>query len=103
MTYTLSPEDLKRCRDIAGASRDRIRVIASAVARSSGIPVSAIYGPDIHRQTVAARHLVMYIAYMEGFSYPTIGKAIGRDHTTVLSAVQREKARRALECEGPAG
>ena len=97
MTYTLSPEDVKRCRSIATEARDRVRSIAVAVSRSIGIPVSAIYGPDIQRQTVAARHLVMYLAHMEGLSYPIIGRAIGRDHTTVMDAVKREKARRALE------
>ena len=101
MTYTLSAEDIKRCRAIATEARDRVRAIAVAVARSVGIPVSAIYGPDVQRQTVAARHLVIYLAHMEGLSYPIIGRAIGRDHTTVMDAVKREKARRALESETP--
>ncbi len=101
MAYTLSPEDIKRCRAIATEARDRVRAIAVAVARSVGIPVSAIYGPDVQRQTVAARHLVMYLAHMEGLSYPIIGRAIGRDHTTVMDAVKREKARRALENKPP--
>jgi len=95
MTYKLSPEDVIRCREIALQNRDLIKAIAVQVSRKADIPVTAIYGPDTSKPVVSARHLVMYLAHMAGLSYPTIGKAMCRDHTTVLDAVRREKARRA--------
>jgi chromosomal replication initiation ATPase DnaA len=97
VTFTLSPDDIKRCREIALRNRDLVRDIAIQVAKKSGVPVPSIYGKSMAKPTVAARHLVMYLAHMAGLSYPTIGRAMNRDHTTVMDAVRREKERRAKE------
>jgi chromosomal replication initiation ATPase DnaA len=102
MSYTLSDEDLKRCRVIALGNRDLIHSIALQVSKKCDVPLQAIYGKSVAKPIVAARHLVMYLAHMAGLSYPAIGKAMKRDHTTVMDAVKREKARRALESETPA-
>lgn len=101
MSYTLSEEDLKRCRVITLGNSDLIKSIALQVSKKCDVPLQAIYGKSMAKPTVAARHLVMYLAHMAGLSYPAIGKAMNRDHTTVMDAVKREKARRALESETP--
>jgi chromosomal replication initiation ATPase DnaA len=97
MKYTLSIDDVKRCRQISLGNRDLVRMIAHAVSQKTGTKVSAIYGTSRAKPAVAARHLVMYLAHKEGLSYPVIGQAMNRDHTTVMDAVKKEIARRAVE------
>ena len=97
MAYALSPEDVKRCRSISARHNDRVKEIALAVAAETSLPISAIYGPSRVKHIVLARQMVMYLANLDGLSYLAIGKAMNRDHTTVMDAVKREKARRALE------
>jgi chromosomal replication initiation ATPase DnaA len=38
----------------------------------------------------------MYEARKAGLSYPQIGRALGRDHSTVIDGVRAEEKRRAL-------
>lgn len=94
MTYTLSPEDVKRCRSINSRHKDRVKEIALAVAAETSLPISAIYGTSRVHDIVMARQLVMYLAHLDGLSYPAIGKAMNRDHTTVMAAVKRERIKR---------
>ena len=101
MAYTLSAEDVKRCRLINARHKDRVKEIALAVAAETSLPISAIYGPSRVKHIVLARQMVMYLAHLDGLSYPAIGTAMNRDHTTIMDAVKREKARRALETETP--
>jgi hypothetical protein len=62
----------------------------------TGVPIASILG---RRQTgfiVRARDLVAYRLRAEmGWSYPAIGKALGRDHSSVLVAVRRHRRRTA--------
>jgi chromosomal replication initiation ATPase DnaA len=97
VTFTLSPDDIKRCRSISMRYKDRIKEIATAVSAETSIPTSAIYGPGRTADVVNARQLVMYLARQDGMSFPAIGKAMNRDHTTAIAAVRREAARRAKE------
>lgn len=94
MTYTLSNEDLARCRAINMRYNDRIKQIALAVSAETAIPMSAIYGPRRRQDIVHARWLVMYLAYCEGMSYQVIGAAMNRDHTSVIHGVKQEQKRR---------
>ena len=47
------------------------------------------------RQISRARQWVMFEVRERGFSYPEIGKAMGRDHTTIISGCVEERIRRA--------
>ena len=94
MTYALSNEDVLRCRAISLGNRDLIKMIASAVSAKSGTSISSIYGTSRAKPAIAARHLVMYLAHKEGLSYPVIGRALNRDHTTVMHGVKAEQKRR---------
>ena len=94
MSYALSPEDVKRCRKISLGNNDLIKMIAAAISAKTGTGVSAIYGTSVAKPAVAARHLVMYLARKEGLSYPIIGRAMNRDHTTVRDGVLAEMKRR---------
>ena len=94
MTYALSPADIIQCRAINMRHRDSVREISFAVAAETTIPMAAIYGPSKLRYVVQARQLVMYLAHKSGISYPVIGRALNRDHTTIMHGVKAEKIRR---------
>ena len=99
MTFTLSPEDIKRCRALALSHSAAVKDIVQAVADESRISTAAIYGPGRMAAVVAARQLCMYLAHMEGLEYAVIGRAMGKDHTTVREAVRREQERRDEESD----
>lgn len=86
-------------RDLPARYRLKANVadIAAQVAAETGIPLPLILGPRRCKAPVArARQRVMWEARQCGLSYPEIGYAIGRDHTTVLHGVRREAQRRGV-------
>ena len=100
MTFTLSPEDILRCRAINLRHKDRVKEIALAVSAETSIPLSAIYGKGRKREIVEARWIVMFLADRDGMSLQDIGRALNMDHTTVMNGLKRERQRRA-EMETP--
>jgi chromosomal replication initiation ATPase DnaA len=72
----------------------RVNKIVQEVSDATGIPVKAILSPKHTKEVCLARAIVCYVAHRAGISSPDIGKAIGRDHSSVLNLIGREKARR---------
>lgn len=62
-----------------------------ASAEHFGTTVEMILGPDRHLSVAEARHVAMFICKRRllRLSYPEIGRAFQRDHTTVMSAVEK--------------
>ncbi len=89
----LTPADLARC-DAIRAPHDAIAAIVAEVSEATGISATDIMGTRKWAQISAARQMVYYIAHRNGMSLPEIGRAFGRDHTTVLHGINAEKARR---------
>ena len=89
----LSPEDISAAKAIV-AARVTIQNIAREVADLTGIPLDDIMGRCRKGEVCRARELVCYVAYSRGFSYPRIGMALGRDHTTIMQAVRNMRQRR---------
>lgn len=96
-TAILTPDDIRRCRQIAEHEIGAIREIVSQVAEATGIPYKAIMGVRRDGRTVQARQLAMYVARRAGWSLPRIAYAFSRDHTTILHGVRAEAKRRG-EC-----
>lgn len=95
MTFRLSDEDIRRCREIALGNRDLIMDVVRIVSKHTGIPVAYIKGKRKTQAIVHARWLACYLAHdRQGFTLEEIGKAMGLDHTTVLHGVQQERKRR---------
>ncbi|MBU2603262.1 MAG: chromosomal replication initiator protein DnaA [Actinobacteria bacterium] len=80
-------------RDIPEVSGTRVTVdlILNVVSTTLGISITEIRGDRRTRPVVQARHLAMYLAReLTDSSLPKIGERIGgRDHTTVLHAVDK--------------
>lgn len=68
--------------------------VKSVVARALGFRVEALTGQDRHKSVAFARHAAMYLCrHRAHASYPEIARAFDRDHTSVMSAVKKIKAR----------
>lgn len=59
---------------------------ASAV---TGIPVSDLRGPSRVRDICLIRWAAMAAMRSKGMTYPAIGRAMHRDHTTVINGVRQ--------------
>ena len=68
--------------------------IAAVVSREFGIPVPQIMGTSRIPATACARHVVWWVMRMKfGKSYAEVGRAFGRDHTSVINGMNRIEAR----------
>ena len=75
----------------AGDSVVRIDLIQEAVARHYSISIDELVGEKRTKRVVIPRQVAMYLSReLTDASLPTIGRAFGgRDHTTVIYAVQK--------------
>lgn len=73
-----------------------VAAIATEVAAGTGLPLSSILSPRRDAALAQARQVVMFEARQRGLSYPAIGYAMNRDHTTIIHGVRREAERRGV-------
>ncbi len=90
ISVDLAREVLKDIPEVSG-TRVTVDLILNAVSATLGISIAEIRGDRRTRSVVQARHLAMYLAReLTDSSLPKIGEKIGgRDHTTVLHAVDK--------------
>lgn len=77
------------------------------VALTTGVPSSEIYGRCRDRDVVDARHICFWVASALGLTSVQIGRAMGKDHSTILNGCARvtatphlhQAARRLLKAE----
>ncbi len=78
-----------------GLARDaqitEARASASAMARTTGVSRRVLVGYD--RDHAQVRAVIMMALRMHGYSYPVIGAAMERDHSSVMSACRRVNRR----------
>lgn len=72
-------------RTLSEATRD---AIVCKVAKRTGVPARAIVSRSRTDEVFAARARAMRALRAMGYSFPQIGKAFGRDHSTVIHAVR---------------
>jgi chromosomal replication initiation ATPase DnaA len=65
--------------------------LADSIAQAAGIPVTALLGAGRHRSVVRHRDQLCLRLRDKGWSYPAIGRALGRHHTTIIAAVRRAR------------
>lgn len=78
------------------AYNERIRVVLLVVARAYGYAESDIVGPVRLRTLSEARQIAYWLArntIQPAPSYPELGRAFRRDHTTVMSGCERIASR----------
>jgi hypothetical protein len=65
--------------------------IVKQVARYFRMLPAAILGGDRHKSLARARHIAIWLCHerLPDLSFPELGRAFGKDHTTIMSAVNR--------------
>lgn len=80
------------CRPLP-SNQGRARRILGAVARHYKVPLDRILSPERARLLIRPRLVAAYlIREMLGWSLPEIGRAMGRDHSTVHHAIRRAES-----------
>ena len=70
----------------------QIRSVIQRVAESTGVPMEDILSTNRQPSIVRARDSVAQELRARGLSLKEIGRALGRDHKTVLHALRKERA-----------
>jgi chromosomal replication initiation ATPase DnaA len=99
MTFTLSDEDIRRCREIALGANGLVMDIVRGVSTQTEIPISAILGDRKAKPIVQARWLICYLAHVqEGHGLEAIARVLKyKDHTGVHYGVVQELKRRGFQ------
>ncbi|MCZ0962854.1 helix-turn-helix domain-containing protein [Paracoccus benzoatiresistens] len=84
-------------------TRATVRTIAKEVCEWTGHSYLAVMGRSQRADDCRVRDLVCFIAHRNGMSLSMIGRAFGRDHTTIMAAVRREQARRDAAAKASTG
>lgn len=81
-------------------STPKIAAIIDLVAADTGVSGHDIIGPWQQSEAVRARQIACWLARRATHcSYPAIGKALKRDHTTIMHSVRRVDAQREQDSE----
>ena len=70
--------------------------LAELVARGYQTTPYHIFGTTRRTEVTDARHVLWWVLRAVGMSYPQIGRAVGRDHSTVLRGCQKVDTNDAL-------
>lgn len=76
-----------------------VAVLLRAAADLYGVSPAEILAHDKSRSVSNARHMAAWLLRQKGLSYSAIGRHLGRDHSTVISAcriIDADGMRRAL-------
>lgn len=71
------------------STRAEIMAIVDNVAQAHGLSHADILGPSRYANIVRARHECFGMAFEAGFTATEIGRAMNRDHTSVLNGVKK--------------
>ncbi len=79
--------DADAVRQALGLPEDKpVERIVARVASAFAITPSELMGPSRQRRVLVPRQVAMLLAREAGLSLPQVGRAFGRDHTTVMHA-----------------
>ena len=84
----MTPQSQKDLAALASKQNPIAQIIAE-VEDVFGIARGEIIGHGKPTHRVRARQAAMYIAHQEGHSYAAIGRAMKRDHATVMHGVKK--------------
>lgn len=68
--------------------------LLTMAAADNDVTADEILGRGRARDVTAARFQVYWVLRQSGWSYPAIGRALGRDHSTVRHGVEQARVRR---------
>lgn len=96
---TFTAEERRRLQ-LAGdtGAEARVRQIAGEACSIAGITLARLISTDRTPSVSKIRDAVAFKAHAEGIASTQIGRALKRDHSSILSAIRRERARRGEAC-----
>jgi hypothetical protein len=98
VAIVLDPRLVQPLRDAIGKMPNKMAAVIEAVKRETGVPVAIIIGEARSGWAVTARDLAAVVMrHVYGLSGAVIGRALNRDHSTVLAAIRRAEARLARD------
>lgn len=97
-TFTNEERRLLQRAGDAGAEA-RVRQIAGEACSIAGITMSRLISTDRSSSISKIRDTIAFKAHAEGIASTQIGRALKRDHSSILSALRRERARRMSQRE----
>lgn len=59
---------------------------AEAIAVEFGVTLKQVKSMTRGKPVIAARQMICFLAHRRGFSYPEIGRYLGRDHSSAMVA-----------------
>lgn len=76
--------------------RRTAKIVIAEGCRRLGVPIEDIMGPSRRQPLVTHRQELMYDVFVQcpHLTYPRIGAAFGRDHTTVMHGVRQHCRKR---------
>lgn len=87
--WFIDPANVVDCDVDKYTPKTSIRAIQEQVCREHGIPMSAMLSPMRAKKYTIPRHIAIYRAYKQcRWSFPQIGKAFDRDHTSIIHVVR---------------
>jgi chromosomal replication initiation ATPase DnaA len=91
----LYPEDRARARQIAQQLTPLAQKLAEDWCAECGVSLAEMRRQSRRKPVVEARQALMWLLYRRaGLTYSQIGRALKRDHTTVMHGVAAEDRRR---------
>lgn len=76
-----------------GADHYEMMIIAKEVCRTMRINEDVLFDYNGKHPYPQIRQMFMHVCWERGHSYASIGRFIGRDHTTIIHGVNAHKAR----------
>ena len=74
---------------VGGPDEKPVERIIARVAAAFGVGPKELLGPSRQRRVLVPRQVAMLLTREAGLSLPQVGRAFGRDHTTVLHACNK--------------
>lgn len=68
-----------------------LSAVLRGISKEYFVPVEAIVSRERTKRVVEARKAFLIVLRENGFSYPEIGKLLGKDHTTILAQICGKK------------
>lgn len=85
----LTPEEAHEVRLLAWGATDFIWRLMTEVSEATGLSIEEIRGGRRTRELTDVRRFIMAKAHENGHSLTQIGRAMRRDHTTVLEGLRK--------------
>lgn len=80
---------MKIAEQLQIAEDEPIESLLTRIGARLGVPLSDVMGRSQEPRIANARHVGYWALRLRGYSYPTIGRLMERDHSTVMAGLAK--------------